>query len=107
MINWICLLLAGCCEVGFTYCLGKLKDASGSSYAWWLVGFASLFMISMPLLVKATHTIPVGTAYTVFTGIGAVGAVLVGIFVFHDPANFWRVFFITTLILSIIGLKVV
>ena len=107
MINRICLLLAGCCEMGFTFCLGKLKDATGSSYALWMAGFALLFMISMPLLVKATHTIPVGTAYTVFTGIGAVGAVLIGIFVFHDPANFWRIFFITTLILSIIGLKFV
>jgi len=107
MINWICLLLAGCCEMGFTFCLGKLKDATGSSYALWLAGFALLFMASMPLLVKATHTIPVGTAYTVFTGIGAVGAVLIGILVFREPATFWRLFFITTLIASIVGLKLV
>jgi len=107
MIHWLCLLLAGCCEIGFTFCLGKLRDATGSAHTLWLAGFALLFMISMPLLVKATQSIPVGTAYTVFTGIGAVGAVLVGIFVFHDPANFWRIFFITTLILSIIGLKLV
>jgi len=107
MINWLCLLLAGCCEMGFTFCLGKLKDATGSAYALWLTGFAILFMMSMPLLIKATHTIPVGTAYTVFTGIGAVGAVLIGIFFFHDPVNFARIFFITTLILSIIGLKLV
>jgi len=93
--------------MGFTFCLGKLRDASGSAYALWLVGFAALFMISMPLLVKATQTIPVGTAYTVFTGIGAAGAVIIGILVFGDPANFWRLFFITTLILSIIGLKFV
>jgi len=93
--------------MGFTFCLGKLKDATGSSYALWLAGFAILFMTSMPLLIKATHTIPVGTAYTVFTGIGAAGAVFLGIFVFHDPVNFWRIFFIATLILSIIGLKFV
>jgi len=103
----MCLLLAGCCEIGFTYCLGKLKDATGTTYTLWIVGFALLFMASMPLLIKATHTIPVGTAYTVFTGIGAVGAVLIGILVFHDPVGFWRIFFITTLILSIIGLKIV
>lgn len=50
---------------------------------------------------KTLHTV-----YPVWTGIGAVGAVLVGIFVFNEPATFWRIFFITTLILSIIGLKV-
>jgi quaternary ammonium compound-resistance protein SugE len=61
----------------------------------------------MYLLVKATQTLPIGTAYAVWTGIGAVGTALVGIFVFRDPADFWRVFFITTLIGSIIGLKVV
>jgi len=62
MLNWICLLLAGCCEVAFTFCLGKLKSATGGSYAAWLAGFVLLFMVSMPLLVKATRTIPVGTA---------------------------------------------
>ena len=61
----------------------------------------------MGLLMKATETLPLGTAYAVWTGIGAVGTVIVGIVVFKDPATFWRVFFITTLIGSIIGLKAV
>ena len=61
----------------------------------------------MWLLIKATETLPIGTAYAVWTGIGAVGTVLVGIFVFNEPANFWRVFFISTLIISIVGLKFV
>jgi quaternary ammonium compound-resistance protein SugE len=52
-----------------------------------------------------TQTIPLGTAYPVWTGIGAVGAVLVGILIFREPATFWRLFFLTTLIGSIIGLK--
>jgi len=59
------------------------------------------------LLYKATQTLPIGTAYAVWTGIGAVGTVLVGIFFFKEPADFWRLFFITTLIASIIGLKFV
>lgn len=63
--------------------------------------------MSMLLLAKAVQTIPLGTAYPVWTGIGAVGTVLAGILFFHDPATFWRMFFITTLILSIIGLKAV
>ena len=59
----------------------------------------------MLLLAKASRTIPIGTAYPVWTGIGAVGTVLVGILVFKEPAGFWRLFFITTLIASIVGLK--
>lgn len=61
----------------------------------------------MGLLAKATQSLPIGTAYAVWTGIGAVGTVLVGILFFHEPATFWRLFFIFTLILSIIGLKIV
>ena len=55
---------------------------------------------------KAAERLPIGTVYPVWTGIGAVGAVIVGIVFFHEAATFWRIFFITTLILSIIGLKV-
>ncbi len=51
------------------------------------------------------HTIPIGTAYPIWTGIGAVGMVIVGILCFNEPATFWRLFFITTLILSVMGLK--
>lgn len=63
--------------------------------------------ISMALLVKATQTLPIGTAYAVWTGIGAVGTVLMGVVVFKEPTTFLRLLFITTLIGSIIGLKVV
>ena len=64
-----------------------------------------LYVISAVLLAKATQTIPLGTAYPVWTGIGAVGAVMVGILIFREPATYWRLFFLTTLIGSIIGLK--
>ena len=63
--------------------------------------------ISMALLVKAAQTLPIGTAYAVWTGIGAVGTVLMGVVVFKEPTTFLRLLFITTLIGSIIGLKVV
>ena len=59
------------------------------------------------LLAKATKTIPIGTAYPVWTGIGAVGTVLVGILFFKEPVTFWRLFFIFTLIASVVGLKMV
>ncbi len=104
-MNWITLIVAGLCEVGFTYCLGRAKGVSGSEWYTWIGAFALLYVLSAVLLAKATQTIALGTAYPVWTGIGAVGAVLIGIFIFHEPATFWRVFFLTTLIVSIIGLK--
>ena len=106
-MNWILLIIAGFFEVGFATCLGKAKETSGSTSAWWIGGFFVCLSISMYLLYRATQTLPIGTAYAVWTGIGAVGTVLVGIFIFKEPADFWRLFFITTLICSIIGLKAV
>lgn len=105
-MNWIILIAAGLFEVGFTSCLGKIKETTGTEMLCWGVGFLISLSISMLLLLKATQTLPIGTAYAVWTGIGAVGTVLMGIFVFNEPANFWRIFFISTLIISIIGLKV-
>ena len=107
MSNWIILVIAGLFEIGFAACLGKAKQATGTTANLWYVGFLVCLTISMLLLIKATKTLPIGTAYAVWTGIGAVGSVLVGIIVFKEPATFWRVFFISTLILSIVGLKIV
>jgi len=106
-MNWIILIIAGLFEVCFASCLGKAKETTGTESYMWYVGFFVALVASMLLLMKATQTLPIGTAYTVWTGVGAVGTVLVGIFIFRDPASFWRIFFITTLIGSIIGLKVV
>lgn len=106
-MNWILLIIAGCFEVGFASCLGKAKETSGTTATLWMVGFFICLSISMFLLYKATQTLPIGTAYAVWTGIGAVGTVLVGILVFKEPATFWRVFFLSTLIASIVGLKFV
>jgi quaternary ammonium compound-resistance protein SugE len=106
-MNWILLIIAGLFEVGFASCLGKARETSGTASWWWMAGFFVCLTVSMILLYKATQTLPIGTAYAVWTGIGAVGTVLVGIFFFKEPADFWRVFFIFTLIASIIGLKVV
>ncbi|MCB0387817.1 DMT family transporter [Xanthomarina gelatinilytica] len=106
-MNWILLIIAGLFEVAFATCLGKAKETSGTEMVYWYLGFLVCLAISMYLLVKVTQELPIGTAYAVWTGIGAVGTVLVGIFVFKEPASFWRVFFLTTLIASIIGLKFV
>lgn len=106
-MNWIILIIGGLFEVGFAACLGKAKHATGTEATWWYIAFVVSLTISMLLLIKATQTLPIGTAYAVWTGVGAAGTVLVGIFVFKESADFWRVFFLTTLILSIAGLKFV
>ncbi len=106
-MNWIILIIAGLCEVGFTTCLGKAKETSGTTAYSWYGGFVVCLLISMGLLIKATQSLPLGTAYAVWTGIGAVGTVLMGIFFFKEPVDFWRIFFIFTLIASIVGLKAV
>lgn len=106
-MNWIILIIAGLFEIGFASCLGKVKETSGSEMYWWFGGFLACLTISMLLLIKATETLPIGTAYAVWTGIGAVGTVLMGILVFKDPVSFWRIFFICTLIGSVVGLKAV
>lgn len=106
-MNWILLIIAGLFEVAFAACLGKAKEATGNEATYWYLDFLACLAISMLLLVKATRELPIGTAYAVWTGIGAVGTVLMGILFFKEPATFWRLFFMTTLIASIVGLKVV
>lgn len=106
-MNWLILIIAGLFEVGFAACLGKAKETTGTDSLLWYLGFLVSLVISMLLLIKATQTLPIGTAYAVWTGVGAVGTVLVGIFIFKEPADFWRIFFIVTLIASIVGLKAV
>ena len=107
IVNWIILIIAGLFEVAFTFCLGKARESSGSAMYGWYFGFLVSLIMSMVLLIKATQSLPLGTAYAVWTGIGAAGTALVGILVFKEPASFLRIFFITTLIGSIIGLKAV
>lgn len=106
-MNWIILIIAGLFEIGFASCLGKARETSGATSWWWMAGFFVCLTVSMILLYKATQTLPIGTAYAVWTGIGAVGTALIGILFFKEPSDFWRLFFIFTLIASIVGLKAV
>jgi quaternary ammonium compound-resistance protein SugE len=101
-MNWIILIIAGLFEVGFTTCL---KLSNNFSDLKWTGGFLVCILLSFYFLNKASQTLPMGTAYAVWTGIGAVGTVVVGILYFQEPANFWRLFFIATLIGSVLGLK--
>ena len=109
-MNWLILIIAGLFETGFATCLGKAQETSGKESIFWWIGFAICIMASMLLMFKAIsgeNGLPIGTAYAVWTGIGAVGGVVVGILIFKEPATFWRLFFVFTLITSIVGLKAV
>jgi len=106
-VNWILLIIAGLFEVAFAFCLGKAKETTGTEMIIWYAAFLLALSISMGLLIRATQTLPIGTAYAVWTGIGAVGTALIGILIFKEPVTFLRLFFLTTLIGSIIGLKAV
>lgn len=99
---WVYLLIAGILEIGFTTFL-KLSEGFTKlfpSIFFFLFSYASFWF-----LMKALETIPLGIAYAVWTGIGAAGTVLVGMFFFGDQLSAMKLFFIATLIASILGLK--
>ena len=101
---WIYLVVAGLFEIGFTTFL-KLSD--GFTKLWPSLGFLVFAAISFLLLTVALRVIPLGTAYAVWTGIGALGTAVVGILFFEDPVSVLRIIFLMLLIGSIMGLKLV
>jgi quaternary ammonium compound-resistance protein SugE len=101
---WLYLVAAGTAEVGFTTFM-KLSD--GFRRWGFNVCFAVCAIASFSLLNLATRTLSLGTAYAIWTGIGAFGTVAVGILFFGDPATAWRLVFLTALIVSLIGLRLV
>jgi len=102
---WIYLIIGGLFEVAFTTCLGKAREASGTEFWLWILGFLLSVTVSMYMLFLASRTLPMGTSYAVWAGIGAVGSVIAGIILFKEPTDFWRMFFLFLLIGSIVGLK--
>lgn len=102
---WIYLIIGGLFEVAFTSCLSKAKESTGIEFVLWITGFLISVSVSMYLLFLASKTLPMGTSYAVWAGIGAAGSVIAGIILFKDPTDFWRIFFLFLLISSIIGLK--
>ena len=108
-INWLLLIIGGIFESLFAMSLGKMQQTSGKEMWQWFFTFIICVALSMFLLYKSMggpHAIPTGTAYAVWAGIGAVGTVLLGIFVFHEPVTFWRLFFLSLLVFSIVGLQI-
>ncbi|MCH9637068.1 MAG: multidrug efflux SMR transporter [Candidatus Rickettsiella isopodorum] len=104
MNPWLILVVAGLFEVGFTTCM-KLSD--GFTQIKYTLGFIFFSILSLFLLNKAILQIPLGTAYAVWTGIGAFGTAVIGMLFFKDPLSLLRVLFLTLLIGSILGLKLV
>ena len=99
---WIILFIAGLFEVGWAI---GLKYTDGFTKFWPSVLTLAGIALSMLLLSIAARTLPIGTAYSVWVGIGAAGAVILGIVLLNEPANPLRLFFLLLLIASIIGLK--
>lgn len=103
-MDWIILFIAGLFETAWAI---GLKYTDGFSRLWPSVGTLVAMIISVVLLAYAMKSLPVGTAYAVWTGIGAVGTVILGIVLFSEPVNFGRVLSIALIIAGIIGLKFV
>ncbi|MGB5833245.1 MAG: multidrug efflux SMR transporter [Thiohalocapsa sp.] len=101
---WVYLCVAGVFEWGWPVGLKLGMTDDGLSWGW--IGFAALCMaVSGTLLLIAQKTIPMGTAYAVWTGIGAVGTFVIGIYVFAEPATLARWFFVGLIVVGIVGLK--
>jgi quaternary ammonium compound-resistance protein SugE len=102
-MTWVVLVVAGLFEIGWAI---GLKYTDGLTRFWPTVGTGLSMIISVVLLGIAMKTLPVGTAYAVWTGIGAVGTVLIGIALFDEPMTVARMLCVCLIVGGIIGLKV-
>lgn len=100
---WSALILSGLVDVAWAL---SMKKADGFREPVWTGVSIVLLVIFVALLIKALEVLPLGTAYVVWTGIGAAGSVLAGIMVFGEPATAWRMLWISLVIAGIIGLKI-
>jgi len=99
---WLWLIVGGMFEVGFTT---SLRFVDGFRNVPWTLAFLASVAVSMGLLEVASRNIPMGTAYAVWGGIGAVGTVIVGIVWFHEPASTVRLLLILAIIVAIASLR--
>jgi quaternary ammonium compound-resistance protein SugE len=103
-MGWLYLLFAGALEVAFTT---SLKYADGFTRLAPSLIFVAAYAASAWFLAKSIQTIPLGTAYAVWTGIGAIGTAVVGVAIFGEPATALRLFFLSMIVAGIVGLKMV
>ncbi|GAA0201223.1 quaternary ammonium compound efflux SMR transporter SugE [Haladaptatus pallidirubidus] len=102
-MSWKILIIAGLFEVAWAI---GLEYSDGFSKFWPSVATVVALVISMVLLAEALKTLPVGTAYAVWTGIGAVGTAILGVVLFDEPADVLRIAFIGVIVVGIVGLHV-
>jgi quaternary ammonium compound-resistance protein SugE len=103
-MDWILLLLAGLLEIGWAI---GLKYTDGFTRLWPSLWTVASMVASLALLAVVLKTIPVGTAYAVWTGVGAAGTAILGIFLFAEPATAARLGSIALIVAGIVGLKLV
>ena len=101
-MTWVILVIAGLFEIGWAV---GLKFTEGFSRLWPSVGTAVCMVLSVALLSIAMRTLSVGTAYAIWTGIGAAGTVVLGILLFNEPANPARILCVVMIVAGILGLK--
>ncbi len=101
-MNWMILVLAGLFEIGWAI---GLKYTDGFTKLWPTVGTVASMVISLGLLGVAMKTLPVGTAYAVWVGVGAVGTAILGIVLLGEPANAGRIVSLALIVAGIVGLK--
>jgi len=103
-VSWLFLMLAGTCEVIGFICLQRVNRSLNVRT---LLSLAVCFAFSFFFLSRSLDTIPIGTAYAVWTGIGTVGSALLGMYVYGESKSVKRVFFIGCVIAAVIGLKLI
>lgn len=103
-MTWVVLFIAGLFEIGWAV---GLKYTEGFTRLWPTVGTLAALTASMGLLGLALRTLPLGTAYAVWTGIGSVGTAILGIVLFREPATAMRLTCIALIVAGIVGLKLV
>lgn len=104
-MNWFALILAGIFEIGWPLGLKMAQSAPSGKLGWVALAVVSMGVSGM-LLFYAQKSIPIGTAYAVWTGIGAVGTLAIGIIFFNDSASTLRLLSALFIVAGIIGLKV-
>ncbi len=101
-MNWFILFVAGLFEIGWAV---GLKYTDGFTRLWPTLGTVAAMVVSMGLLGVAMKSLPVGTAYAVWVGIGTVGTAILGIVLFSEPTNLLRLISLLLIIAGVIGLK--
>jgi quaternary ammonium compound-resistance protein SugE len=99
---WICLIIAGLLEIGWAI---GLKYTEGWTRLWPSVITLVLMVSSFYFLSLAVRSVPIGTAYALWTGMGAIGAALLGMAIFGEPCNAWRIVCLVMIVGGIAGLK--